>query len=109
MPIIKTPEDWWDAVDENWDDLLSLCCRFGPSDEQLKMLPLYELALVTQAGSWTGYVIQLKMKRYSEPLHFVFERVWASAPDVPGLAKEFKAWPALCDLCSEFWVFDDRW
>lgn len=108
MPVIKTPEDWWKVVDEMWEELLSLCCRWGPSSDQIKNLPMDEIEGVMKYGGWTGYLIHLRNVRDWEKLHSVFERVWAEAPDVPGLSEDYRAWPDLCDLCSEFWVFEEE-
>ena len=39
-----------------------------------------------------------------EYLHCLFEKLWSDLPDNPSI--QFYPFGDLCDLCSEYWVFD---
>lgn len=41
-----------------------------------------------------------------DALHTKFEEIWASLPDNPSI--RHAPFFDLCDLCSEYWVFEDE-
>ena len=84
--LIKTPDDWWELVENEWFDLRKILIRF------------LDISQVYDAGRY------IKSKNYSS-LHNLFEEAWYQAPDNPEI-HDIPGWGNLCDLCSEFWVFD---
>jgi hypothetical protein len=83
---IKTPDDWWELVEQEWHDLRKTLIMFLDKSQ------------VEDAKRY------IENKNHSS-LHTLFEEAWYQAPD-DGAIHFIPGWGNLCDLCSEFWVFD---
>jgi hypothetical protein len=102
MPRIDNINDWWRVVDENWDNLLQII-----ADQMDLYHPAYEVP-GREISPMTGRSIleevhHLKEKR-DQRLCRYFSAAWALASE--NYAWKVPSWGALCDLCSEEWVFD---
>lgn len=80
---MTTKQEWWDAVDNRWEDLMEIIHSYAPDRAQ-------EAA-------------QYKLER-SPDLARVFNSAWFNAPDDRGILYSYAGWGLLCDLCSEEWV-----
>lgn len=127
---IKTPQDWWAALDEHWPHVCAIVYHFARSPETkqipevdgnfgpddvvfgVKVVPVsvgFDTLGFDEAqpegiklGTWCE---QLKRDWDHRPLINVLNKAWALAPDAPWI-HEMPGWDILCDLCSEGWVFD---
>ena len=92
----ETNEEWWELVDENWAELLTIMNKF--------------LALEGKVGlegevlghSLAAEVTRIKENRDSRLADY-FQATWFAAPDKYWIRKIPK-WFLLCDLCSEDYV-----
>lgn len=87
--IIKTKEDW-----------IELAKATAP-----KMADY-----MVQHGNCDPFVVEEEMTRLVKEedwhkLHRYFEDIWTWLPDSPSIRHH--PFGDLCDLCSEFWVFDE--
>ena len=97
---IDTAQDWWNAVDDNWDDLLSII-----GDQMIIDAPAHEIPGNAEA-ELTGRtilqeVIHLKKTRGTKLARY-FAASWCLSSD--SYAWSVPGWGVLCDLCSEEWV-----
>jgi hypothetical protein len=85
----RTPEEWWQIVEDWWIELLKIAWRYLDAREitEPDFQPLH-----LQVEIW-------KKEKNPELLSF-FSRVWWMAPD-NGSIHANKGWNVLCDLCSE--------
>jgi hypothetical protein len=98
---IRTKQDWWDCVNENWADLLQILYRFLPLHDNLD-----------RDGQILAHPVAVKVVKLKEnqddELARYFHAAWAAAPDSPGIHR-IPCWGVLCDLCSEEYViWEDR-
>jgi len=107
--IIKTMDDWWCTLESNWSNILDIFDRVGApmgrseidrfwSDGMGKEPTQHEYTLIKTLE------VALEEKDH-ETLKSFFEKAWMAAPDKPYI-HSWPGWSALCDLCSEYWVFD---
>jgi len=100
MCNISNREDYWVCVNANWTDILALFGKVGidlRSEQgvgEMLEIPLYK------------HLEMLREKRSPNIVHY-FDWVWGVAPDRPYI-HEWAGWFALCDLCSESWVFEEE-
>ena len=98
---IETQQDWWETVDRAWDSLVDIIAH------HMKMgSPAYEIP-GKDSSSETGRTISeeidfLRENRDSKLARY-FHASWGMASDA--YAYSVPGWGALCDLCSEDWVF----
>jgi len=131
MPTIENKQDWWKAVDDHWDNLLSAINTFHPAstrEDQIKGSMPSDLDLhITAAGAEVARrmisdqikknekalaspgdrAIEAMEKRDWETLYRLFSNTWMGVPESLG-AWSVPSFGALCDLCSEAWVFQDE-
>ena len=89
---IRTPEDWWLIAIAKRKDFEETCTLVYSDAAQCNA----ELKAMRVA-----YDV-----RNADMLHDTLERIWANAPDKP-IIHHWPSWGALCNLCSEFWVFQN--
>lgn len=103
MPVINSKKDWWKVADENWVNLLIIMDKFRILEKNMTIEAVVEeeylTPLAARATKW-------REEKDHEKLSLLFQQTWGNAPDTPLLSK-IPGWWALCDLCSESWVFDD--
>jgi hypothetical protein len=103
--IIKTPQDWWTALDTHWANLLECFGRVGaPLSSRMWSDDLVS-APVDHPRTLAATLEQAKTDRDEGTLIHYLNQVWICAPDKPYI-HEWPSWHVLCDLCSEGWVFD---
>lgn len=83
---ISNKDEWWQAVDKNWDNLKSIIIRFAGQE------------LLKQA--------EKQRTEKDSKLSTLFNDVWFRAPD-QGWIRDIPGWFVLCDLCSESYVLHD--
>lgn len=103
--IIKTPEDWWNGVLNNWSDIVTIFENCGAPlgdhwwSEGIGQEPTFHdqvfLAMLTD----------LRDKRDHQGLHRWLNLCWLAAPD-KSYIHHWPSWGLFCDLCSENWVFE---
>ena len=102
---IRTKEDWWRVLNETWPDILQIAQYVnapldklfeeeGPNREPI--LHLHTLLVELERA---------KLARNYDRIGLFLQHCWAAAPNSAGTHK-WAGWDALCDLCSEGWVFD---
>lgn len=99
---INNKQDWWQAVDNNWETLIDIAFLYN--------VPLWEFIDIDKnlsSKTLLKNVEDCKGARDWESLHSFFQGIWGSAPDIPEI-HNVKGWGLLCDLCSETWVFNDE-
>jgi hypothetical protein len=102
--MIETKEDWWGLVDNYWEQLIDIGCRWVDMTQPATVD-------LTTSTPFIGLTIfddleQAKQKRDWERLWLYFSMFWAIAPDNPSI-HYIPHWYDLCDLCSENWVFQE--
>lgn len=102
--MIRTRQDWWNAVEEHWDNLLNII-----GDQ----IDLYSLA-TEQPGKYdselTGRTILQELailKNNKNPkLVRYFAGAWCIASEAYAWSKP--SWGTLCELCSEEYLLYDE-
>lgn len=102
MPRIDSVSDWWQVVDDNWDDLLEIIAHHMDLGHPAYEIPGNDKSKMT-GRSILREVHHLKSTR-DQRLCRYFAAAWSLASDA--YAWSVPSWGALCDLCSEEWVFD---
>lgn len=106
MPKINNKEDWWNVVKENKQKFLDLLGRCNYN--------VYESlgAKCATDSSPDGESIKdafercIKEENHKE-VHSMCHRIWGALPDKPHIHQ----WPGfydICDVCSEYWVFQEE-
>lgn len=90
--IIKTQEDWWKLANET-----------------IPLIEDYILVLINNTSNKIPEKIKeaehyIKDKDHRK-LHIWFETLWDALPDRPDI--RFGPFFDICDLCSEYWVFEE--
>ena len=102
---ITNQQSYWQAVDENWKNLLNICFHFNHLNPACAA---YETPGDSNSPS-TGrnLIAELEfLKQTKNPkLASYFNTVWCAASD--NYAWSVPAWGIFCDLCSETWVFEN--
>ena len=126
MSEIKTPEDWWLLLEEHKNQLIDLVGAFHPhasigiTDQWLKD----ELMSITAPGAEAirqAHLKELENQPKEQPVaafelategrsdwqkaHEILNTTWWGIPESDA-AHGLPAFYALCDLRSEFWVFE---
>ena len=84
----KTEQEWWNNVNEIWEELLNILSMFLDVNEK-----------VITNETLRDHLIKLKENKDVE-LEKWFQKAWWNAPDninIHGIPK----WYTFCDLCSE--------
>lgn len=102
--MINTYEEWWDSVDDNWDNLLELASAQldlnSPAHERpgQEDSPMTGLTIIEEMNS---------LKRGRNPkLARYFAGIWTLASDAFARSRP-PGWITLCDLCSEEYVLNE--
>lgn len=107
-------EWWWKAVEENWDDLVSLIDRFHPASDN----PGTEYEITAPAAEQVCEIFRedirqnvnanpcerakkAKQDRNGDELHQIFNQTWFGMPESAEVRYE-PGFGILCDLCSEY-------
>ena len=105
--LINTQQDWWNLLDNNWTHIT------GPLVDELNIqLGSDATEDLTINGKTIGMtcIEDLEQARsnkdWSRILSY-FNAFWIHAPDEPWI-HTIPGWGALCDLCSEYWVFEEN-
>src|SRR5271157_1219090 len=105
---IKTPDDWWILVDSHWQNILDIFYNIGAPLERNEAGYWWADEIFTEATRHEKTLIrtleEAKRSEDHETLHDLFQKAWMAEPD----EKYIHSWPSwniLCDLCSEYWVF----
>lgn len=107
--MINTQEDWWEAVDENWDDLLDVFYRYLPMTMAAANNGALAKAMNINAlnpMSVEGAACRAYEEANYEAMKILLFAAWERAPDSESI-HDVKGWDVLCDLLSEEWVFDE--
>ena len=106
---IKTPNNWWDVLDTHWQNILDIFQNVGAPLQRDPSGRMYSDGLGLEPTMHTKTLIHTledaKKDRDHETMHDFLQKAWSAAPDKPYIHK-WPSWSALCDLCSEYWVFD---
>jgi hypothetical protein len=78
-------EEYWQLVDQHWEDLFDIIFRFAPEFAKL--------------------ADEARLKK-DDRLSSIFEEAWGNAPDSPHI-HYIPSWNILCNLCSEAYVLYD--
>lgn len=110
MAGIKNKEDWWKLLDASWEDFKTIFANVGAptgyTENDHWWAEDARSESVRHDKPWMSMMEDLKKDRDHQTLHLWLERVWAAAPDERYI-HTWKSWHDLCDLCSEYWVFDE--
>jgi hypothetical protein len=105
---IRTQGDWWAAVDSHWSNILDIFDRCGApmsrGPEGLWWSDGIGLEPVIHEKTMIRTLEDAKAEKDHETLHSFFEKAWMAAPD-SSYIHGWPSWGMLCDLCSEYWVF----
>lgn len=125
---IKTPDDWWYALNRRWDDLTTLVIQDYRYHGALVVKPAWELesrvigtpildreddCFQMEPEKTAGHLAELTMrwnkaredKDHQTALELL-NQAWSAAPDNRSIHHR-PGWGTLCDLCSEGWVFNE--
>lgn len=80
-------EEYWQIVEEHWDNLKDILDRFLPAEDVAK-------------------AEQMRTDKNRELAH-LFNDAWFNAPDNRSI-HSIPSWHVLCDLCSESYVLYDE-
>ena len=106
MSTPETPEEWWKLLDGQWANIIDIFQRCGaPLDSEAWNDASGEL--VFHDRTLLGTLEHTKDERDHETMHNMLELCWSAAPDKPYI-HQWPGWGHLCDLCSEFWVFEEE-
>lgn len=107
MHSIKTPEDWWEVLNKNWDNIYNIFWMVFPMDKPVPK-DLYELTNKNNpivADSFQIDILRAKNDKDYDDLLKYLSAAWDFLPDRPD-TREIDGFFILCDLCSEAWVFE---
>lgn len=79
--------------------------------EAKAVVPLLPEYMVSQNGNVNPGMVEAELGRLLAAedwpvLHGKFNEIWSWLPDSPSIRRH--PFGRLCDLCSEFWVFDEE-
>jgi hypothetical protein len=90
MANIKTKEDWWKSAAETIPKLREYSDNFGYT-----------------RGKWDEEAAKKELEvKDHESLARRFNQLWAALPD--SMSIHMHPFGDLCDLCSEYWVFQEE-
>lgn len=92
---LTNEEEWWQALNDNWDRLLGILYRFIPMSQYLDYKQ--EITMIPMGQT----IESLKQNRDPQIVRYL-NAAWMSAPDNISI-HSIPGWGLLCDLCSEEW------
>lgn len=98
--MIQTPEDWWNTVDDSWNDILKIFNHVFELHTPAHETPGDSKSRAT-GRDMLDEVFYLKERRDSKLARY-FHAAWGLASDT--YAHSVSGWGSLCDLCSEEWA-----
>ena len=101
MTYPKTAEEWWQSVNDHWENLLDILSRFLPMNG-MEIIDEESCKVKLTDRPMYRHILKLKEERNSHLARY-FNAAWGAAPDNPSI-HQIPSWDALCDLCSEEWV-----
>lgn len=115
--IIETPKDWWRAAAIHRHNFKSIARCYLPLEaavvkpgrtidrdgSSIQQPSVHVPDLVYVIGS----IDQALDKQDHEKLSDILQMIWAAAPDHRSVHTQ-PGWSTLCDLLSEYWVFDEE-
>jgi hypothetical protein len=84
--MIKDPMSWWKLLDDSFFFIEKIIARFTDRHHE---------------------AVYAKDGRDHEKLVEIMNEAWWKASDTNKIL-DIPGWGILCDLCSEFWVFEDH-
>lgn len=115
--IIETPKDWWRAATRHRDNFKSIARCYLPREAAVvkPYQTIDRLGASIQQPSVDvpdlvyviGSIDQAFDKEDHEKLSDALQMIWAAAPDYRSVHTQ-PGWSTLCDLLSEYWVFDEE-
>ncbi len=104
--IVETSDDWWDALESTWAQIVDLAHSFGRFDPS-SLVPEHVVGGVVTAKMTTLQAMEhCRSNRDPTLARFLFG-IWDAAPDNPGI-HSLAGWSVLCDLLSEEWVLHEE-
>lgn len=91
MTDIKTEADWWSVVDANVENIIQ-CAK-----------NVYGARIV---GAKIDMFPHFVASRDIATVHDAIDAIWDDAPDDP-IIHTWPGWGDICDLCSEYRVWED--
>lgn len=88
MAAINTKDDWWRELTVHKDQLKETLLKTHTPDQEFDLFDK-----------------SIERKDHAK-CHEILEDAWVRAPDSP-VIHSWPAWNVLCNLCSEYWVFED--
>jgi len=119
MSYPKTKEEWWELVDENWENLRKLISRFhprkgkkfndnfiitAPVPEKIRLQQVKEILKENFPVDILQYIEVLRSNRDTKLLRIV-ENTWWGLPESVEV-RDFPGFGVLCDLCSEAYLLE---
>ena len=116
--MIETPEDWWNELHENLEDLTSLVSSYhpgptySPSSSLEITAPAAELVrqeclVGLEESDLVGNFTKAVESKDHKALLRILNSTWFGVPESTG-AWSLRGFGVLCDLCSEGWVFYEQ-
>jgi len=130
----KTKEEWWEFVNENWENILKIVLDYYPAQSDFPKDGWYLSSEVSSEDfltapqkacngvikdiqekepiwqnkeSFKNYVIKLKEDRDVE-LSNIFSSTWFGMPECESI-RRVPGFNVFCDLCSESYVLEEEW
>jgi hypothetical protein len=106
MPEIRNVDDWWKVCDDEWDNLMEIIAHTMDI-----FSPAYDIP-GNNKSTPTGKDINAELKHLKKTkdhdrLCRYFNAAWNLASEAYA-AERVPGWLAMCDLCSEEWVFNEN-
>lgn len=86
--MIANEKDWYGLLGRNLENITLIVAQFNRNE-------LGKFKILTDVKNTNGIEISS-----------ILNTTWFNAPDSSGI-RHIPSWGALCDLCSESWVFDN--
>ena len=93
---ITTREEWWNALNSEWDAIKDILHRYLPMWENV------DLEGHALTCSMSDYVESLR-HRFANDLSMYLQAAWSAAPDSPSI-HDNACWGLFCDLLSEAYL-----
>lgn len=116
---IKTKEDWWMVLEKNWENIFDMIMSYHPLSRNYRIDTMEitassaEVACETVrrqiSASHHPMSVEQRIKEYKKDknpeMASLLNETWFGIPESTE-ARFLPSFGALCDLCSERWVFD---
>jgi hypothetical protein len=96
--LIKTQKDWWKVWEENRSEIYEIANMVGFDVDAVLGESIYSVSYKLNFAT---------TERMHREVHVFLELIWHKAPDIP-IIHTWPGWSDLCDLCSEYWVFEEE-